>query len=174
MKKTNTLAKQAMIAAMYTVVGMVLAPITFGSVQARVSEALTLLPVFGARNILGVTFGCFLTNLIGFFTGANILGALDIIFGTLATLIAAVLTYFLKDIRIKGLAIPAAIPPILVNAVIIGLELCYFIMGRFNLWVFLGQALSVGIGQIISCGLLGVFLVRIIEKNPKLKEIFKK
>ena len=65
MKKTNNLSKQAMIAALYTVIGFVMAPISFGAVQARISEALTLLPVFGIQNVWGITVGCFLTNLIG-------------------------------------------------------------------------------------------------------------
>lgn len=174
MKKSNVIARQAMIAAMYTVVGFALAPISFGTVQARISEALTLMPVFGAVNIWGVTIGCLLTNIIGFFTGANILGSLDIIFGTLATFLATVSTYLLRNVRIKGLPIPAAIPPIIFNAVIVGLELCFMISAGFNLPVFIAQAVSVGLGQTVSCLILGLVLVKVIESNPRLKDMMKK
>ena len=78
MKKTNVITKQAMIAAAYAVVSLVLAPISFGAVQARISEALTLMPVFGFANVYGITIGCFITNLVGFFTGANILARLTV------------------------------------------------------------------------------------------------
>lgn len=174
MNKSKIISKQAMIAAMYVVLGMVFAPISFGSVQARVSEALTLLPIFGFSNIWGVTIGCFITNLIGLFTGANILGSLDIVFGTLATFSAAILTWALRNIRYKNLPVLAAIPPIVINAVVVGWELCVMISGGFNIVVFTAQAVSVGLGQLLSCGILGILLARVIERNPNLKEIVEK
>ena len=65
-RKTNNLSRQAMVAAIYTVVSVCFSAITYGPVQVRISEALTLLPVFAYGNIWGVTIGCFLTNVIGF------------------------------------------------------------------------------------------------------------
>ena len=174
MNNSRKITKQAMIAAMYVALSVALAPISYGAVQIRVSEALTLLPVFDPASIFAVTVGCFLSNLIGLFTGANILGALDIVFGTLATLVAAVLTYAFRNIKFKGLPILSAVPPIIINAVVIGLELCILINGRFNLTVFLAQALFVGIGQFLSCMILGLFMVRFINKSPKFKEIIEK
>ncbi len=174
MKKTNNLSKQAMIAALYTVISLVMAPIAFGSVQARVSEALTLLPVFGIGNVWGVTVGCFLTNLVGLATGANILGSLDIIFGTAATFAAALLTYFFRNIRIKNMPVLSALPPVIINAIVIGWELCIMINGEFHPVIFTAQAVAVGIGQALSCFVLGLFLVRIIENNPRLKELMSK
>jgi len=171
---SKTISKQAMIAAMYAVLGFVFAPISFGGVQARVSEALTLLPVFGFGNIWGVTAGCFITNLIGLFTGANILGSLDIIFGTAATFVAAVMTYMLRKIRIKDMPVLSALPPVIINAIVVGWELCIMINGGFNAVVFTAQAVSVAVGQLISCVGLGLILVRVIEKNPQLKEIVEK
>ncbi|MBR4035277.1 MAG: QueT transporter family protein [Oscillospiraceae bacterium] len=170
MKKTNNLAKQAMIAALYTVIGFVLAPVSFGAVQARISEALTLLPVFGISNVWGVTIGCFLTNLIGLATGANILGSLDIIFGTAATLVAGLLTYALRNIRFKGMPVLASLPPVIINAVVVGWELCIMINGSFHPVIFTAQAVSVALGQIISCCIFGLMLVRVIEGNKLLKE----
>lgn len=174
MKKTNNLSKQAMIAALYTVISLVMAPIAFGSVQARISEALTLLPVFGIGNVWGVTVGCFLTNLVGLATGANILGSLDIIFGTAATLVAALLTYLFRNIRIKGMPVLSVLPPVIINAVVVGWELCIMINGEFHPVIFAAQAISVGLGEALSCFVLGLFLVKIIENNPRLKELMMK
>jgi uncharacterized membrane protein len=163
-----------MIAAIYTVVSVCFSAITYGPVQVRISEAFTLLPVFAAGNIWGVTIGCFLTNVIGFFTGANILGSLDIIFGTLATFLAAVTTYFLRNIKIKGLPVASVFPPIIFNAVVVGWELCVLINGGFNTVVFIAQAASVAAGQLISCGVIGLIMVNIINKNTVLKELISK
>lgn len=170
MKKTKTMANQAMIAAIYTVLSVCLSAISYGPVQIRVSEALTLLPVFGLHNVWGVTIGCFMTNLIGFFSGANILGGLDMIFGTFATFLAAVMSYLLRNIRFKNLPVLSAVPPIIVNAVVIGWELCIVIAGGFNPAVFIAQAVSVAAGQLASCMVLGLVMVKVVENNKELKE----
>lgn len=169
--KTRTLVRCALIAAVYTTLSLALAPLAFGAVQARVSEALTLLPVLTPDAVVGVTLGCFLTNLVGVFTGANVLGALDIVFGTAATLAAALTTRRLRDVRVKGLPLAAAVPPVLFNAVIVGGELCWA-FGPRTLTGFLAQALSVAIGQILACGVLGIPLLRLIEKTPILHKGF--
>ena len=171
LNKASNISKQAMIAAIYTVISVCLSAITYGPVQIRISEALTLLPVFAFSNVWGVTIGCFLTNLIGFFTGANILGSLDIIFGTMATFLAAATTYLLRNIKFKGVPVLSAIPPILFNAVVVGWELCVLISGGFNTVVFIAQAASVAAGQLISCGVIGLVMVNIINKNTVLKEL---
>ena len=86
----------------------------------RVAEALCLLPVFGAEYIIGVTLGCLLANLLGS-------TVIDVVFGTLATLLACLVTYKLRDIRIKGLAIPASLPPVVFNMLIVGaFEITFF------------------------------------------------
>ena len=104
MKNTsNNLTNIAMIASVYTVVSLVLAPISFGNIQIRIAEGLVLLPLLSKHSIYGVVLGCFLTNLIGALMGVNILGFLDVFIGTFATLIAAYLTYHLKDITIKNI-----------------------------------------------------------------------
>ena len=169
--KTKKLVRCALIAAIYAAISLALAPITYGPMQARVSEALTLLPIFTPDAILGVTLGCFLTNLVGVFTGANILGVLDIVFGTTATLCAAVCTHKLAKVRTAGLPLAAAIPPVLVNAIVIGAELTWLI-GPHTLSMFLVQAAWVAVGQIVSCCFIGIPLMRIIEKTPALKSWF--
>ena len=100
------LVRCAVIAALYVVLCLVLQPFSYGAVQVRVAEAFCLLPVFGAEYIIGVTLGCFLANLLGS-------TVIDVIFGTLATLLACLVTYKLRDARIKGLAIPASLPPVI-------------------------------------------------------------
>ena len=90
MKKTDTLTfvRIAMIAAVYTVVSLALAPISYGNIQVRIAEALTILPLLYKPSIYGVTLGCFLTNLLGAFMGVNPTGFIDAIIGTLATFLA--------------------------------------------------------------------------------------
>lgn len=151
------------IAAAYAAISLVLAPITFGAVQCRVSEALTLLPVLSPAAIWGVTLGCAITNGVGAATGANFLGLVDLPVGTAATLLAAVATRLLGKIRFGGLPWLSALPPILFNAVAIGGEWCYAMTGSINgaFWVFAGQ---IALGQLSPC-LLGVWLVGLLERR---------
>ena len=161
----RTLVRCAMIAAVYTVVCLVLQPFSYGAVQVRVAEALCLLPVFGPEYITGVTLGCFLANLLGS-------TVIDAVFGTLATFLACLATYRLRDLRIRGLALPASVPPVLFNAVIVGLEISFFFSNApAALPVVLMNMVSVGIGEVISCSVLGVLLVRVIESNKELRRL---
>ena len=170
--KTNKLSvtrlvRCAVIAAVYVVLCLALAPFSYGAVQVRIAEALCLLPVFGAEYIVGVTMGCFLANLLGS-------TVIDVVFGTLATLLACLVTYKLRDLRVKGLAIPASLPPVVFNMLIVGaFEITFFFsdaaptvaLAAFN-------AVAVGIGEIISCTILGVALVKLVESNESLKRVF--
>lgn len=165
---TNRLVRCAVLAAIYAAVSLALAPISFGPLQIRVSEALTLMPVFTPDAVWGVTLGCFLTNLVGVFTGANPLGALDVLLGTAATLCAALCTRRLAHIRLAGLPIVAALPPVLFNAVIIGAELAW-VYGPRSFAGFLLQAAWVALGQLISCCAIGLPLTKIIDKTPALR-----
>ena len=161
------LVRCAVIAAVYVVVCLVLAPFSYGAVQVRVAEALCLLPVFGAEYIVGVTLGCFLANLIGS-------TVIDVVFGTLATLMACLVTYKLRNVRIKGLAIPASLPPVVFNMIIVGaFEITFFFSdGAPTASLAAFNAVTVGIGEIISCTVLGVALVKLIESNDSLHKIF--
>ena len=161
------LVRCAVIAAVYVVVCLVLAPFSYGAVQVRVAEALCLLPVFGAEYIVGVTLGCFLANLLGS-------TVVDVVFGTLATLLACLVTYKLRDIRVKGLAIPASLPPVVFNMIIVGaFEITFFFSDGAPTAMLAGfNAVTVGIGELISCTILGVALVKLIESNAGLNKIF--
>ena len=164
------LVRCAVIAAVYVVLCLVLAPFSYGAIQVRIAEALCLLPVFGAEYIIGVTLGCFLANLFG----STII---DVVFGTIATLLACLVTYRLRNVRIKGLAIPASLPPVFFNAVIVGIEITIFFTDYTAMsapvWLLcLTNGITVGIGELISCTILGVALVKLIESNTALKQIF--
>ena len=164
------LVRCAVIAAVYVVLCLVLAPFSYGAIQVRIAEALCLLPVFGAEYIIGVTLGCFLANLFG----STII---DVVFGTIATLLACLVTYRLRNVRIKGLAIPASLPPVLFNAVFVGIEITIFFTDYTAMsapvWLLcLTNGITVGIGEMISCTILGVALVKLIESNTALKQIF--
>ena len=163
------LARCAVVAALYVVLCMALQPFSYGAVQVRVAEALCLLPVFGAEYIVGVVLGCFLANLLG----STIV---DVIFGTLATLLACVVTYKLRNVRFKGQAIVPSLPPVIFNAVIIGIEIAVMFPDPSSsapLWLAcITNGISVGIGELISCTVLGVLLVKIVETNTSLRKVF--
>lgn len=170
--KTNQLSvarlvRCAVIAAVYVVLCLALAPFSYGAVQVRIAEALCLLPVFGAEYIVGVTLGCFLANLLGS-------TVIDVVFGTLATLLACLVTYKLRDVRVKGLAIPASLPPVVFNMLIVGAFEITFLFSDAAPTVALAafNAVAVGIGEIISCTVVGVALVKLVESNEGLKRIF--
>lgn len=152
-KKVLFIAQSAMIAAIYVVLTLVFAPFSYGSVQVRVSEALTILPFFTPAAIPGLFIGCLISNIMG----GSIL--LDVVCGSLATLVAAVLSYQLRNHKYL-----VAIPPILVNALVVPFVLYYGY--HVNLPIPL-MMLTVGIGQVISCGLIGTVLLKILERYKK-------
>ena len=149
-KKTLFITQTAAIAALYTVLVLVFQWSSFGPVQFRVAEALTILPYFTPAAIPGVTIGCLLSNLL---FKADLL---DTVFGSLATLIAALLSYRLR--RNKFLV---PIPPIVVNAVIIPwiLKLAYFEANPIPIMM-----LSVGAGQFMAVGILGLVLLFSLDR----------
>lgn len=172
--KTNTrkIAAAGLIAACYTVLTVALAPISYGMVQVRVSEALTLLPVYSPVAIWGVSVGCLISNIIGVAMGTNIIGALDVVFGTIATFLAAILSYKLRAVRLRGLPVLSALPPILLNAVVIGLELCYAATKGFHWNMFLFEAFWVGFGQLVSCLGFGMMLCYVLQRGGLDKKLF--
>lgn len=139
------MAQAAMIAAIYVVVTLLGASFSYGEVQVRLSEALTILPVFTPAAIPGLFIGCLLSNILG---GCVLL---DIVFGSLATLIGAVFTWTLRN-KSKYLA---PLPPIIANVLVVPFVLKYGYMQPFPIPFMM---LTVGIGEVISCGVLGLIL----------------
>ncbi len=148
---TLMLVQAAMIAAIYVVLTFIAN--AFGlanyAIQVRFSEALTILPYFTPAAIPGLFIGCLLSNIL---TGCAMP---DIIFGSLATLIGAVLTRILR--KNKWLA---PVPPIVANAVIVPFVLLYA-YGIRPLWL---SFITVTVGEIISCGILGMLLLFALQK----------
>lgn len=165
MKSQKELVYSALIAALYCVLTICLAPISFGAVQFRLSEALVMLAVLSPKYIAGLTLGCALSNAIGFFMGVNLLGAADILFGTLATFLACIFSYIFRKVRIKGLPILSAIFPAIFNGVIIGAEICLVLLNEFSPTLFLIQALQIAIPEILVCMTLGLYVVKFAEKR---------
>lgn len=172
MKKINTqtLVKISIIAALYAAVTIAIPFLSFPRIQIRFSEALTILPVFAPFTIPALFIGCVLSNIFGLLVG-NPGGPLDIIIGSLATLIAAYLSYKLRKIKHFNLPILSTIPPVLVNAVILGLEFTFVDVGRFNLDVFMLNFLGVFIGQSVAC-IGGGLLLYVTIKKLKLDKLF--
>ncbi len=175
--KTNSplrrLAEGGLIAAMYAALTLAVPAAAFGAVQFRVSEMLTILPAFTPAAIPGLAVGCLVSNLVGLMMGANPAGAWDILLGPLATLIAALLTYRLRGAKIKGLPVLATLPPVLVNAVVIGLELTIAFYG-FS-WPMAGlNMLYVGLVQLAACTVCGLVLYAALDRSGAAKLVFGK
>lgn len=150
-KGTLFLVQAAAIAAVYVVLTTVFAAFSFGEVQVRISEALTILPVFTPAAIPGLFVGCIISNFLG---GAILM---DVIFGSIATLIGAVFTYKLRNSS-KWLA---PVPPIVANALIVPFTLYYGYGVNLPIPFMM---LTVGIGEVISCGVLGMILYGALSK----------
>ena len=159
MKHTNVqkITFGGVIAALYVVLTLVANAfgLASGAIQVRISEALTILPVFTAAAIPGLTVGCVLANII---TGCL---PWDIVFGSLATLIGAAGTRLLRK---KPLL--AWIPPVISNMAIIPVVL-QKVYGVPDAWWYL--VLTVGAGEVISCGVLGLLLYHSAKRFPQLK-----
>ena len=159
MKHTNVqkITFGGVIAALYVVLTLVANAfgLASGAIQVRISEALTILPVFTAAAIPGLTVGCVLANLI---TGCL---PWDIVFGSLGTLIGAAGTRLLRK---KPLL--AWIPPVISNMAIIPVVL-QRVYGVPDAWWYL--VLTVGAGEVISCGVLGLLLYHSAKRFPQLK-----
>ena len=157
--RIRRLTTAGMIAAVYAAATLLLPIPQYGPVQFRVAECMTLLPFLFAEAIPGLVVGCFLANFIGSPF------VLDWLFGTLATLIAALLTRKMPNVWL------AAVPPVLCNAAIVGAEIAWFAMqDGAAFWPAYGMnALTVGLGEAAVCFLLGIPLMRTLAKIPVLK-----
>ena len=156
MKKTKVITQGAIIAVLYVALTMVSNAfgLASGAIQIRLSEALTILPMFMPAAIPGLFIGCLAAN----FMCGNML--LDVIFGSLATLMGALGTYYLGSNN-KWLA---PVFPIVSNTLIVPFILKYVYGITGAIWYF---ALTVFIGELISCGVLGIILHNALKKTNK-------
>ena len=155
MKHNNTkyLTQSGVIAALYVALTLLakVFGLDSGQIQLRLSEALCVLPVFLPAAVPGLTIGCLLANLLC----GNIIW--DVVFGTLATLIGAIGTRLLRKRPLLAL-----LPPILSNTIIVPFVLAYAYCLPGSVPFFM---LTVGIGEVLSCGLLGSLLYNTLDKH---------
>lgn len=151
-RRVKYITQAAMIAAVYVVLTLFISAFNLasGAIQIRISEALTVLPAFTPAAIPGLFIGCLISNLL---SGGMLL---DVIFGSLATLLGACGTYLLRKWKWV-----VSVPPILSNALIVPFVLAYVYHIPGGVPYFM---VTVGIGQILSCGVLGMIVYRILAK----------
>ena len=154
-ENSKKITQGAMIAALYVVLTMLSNAfgLSSGVIQLRVSEALYALAIFTPYAVLGLFVGCIISNIL---VGSVII---DVIFGSIATLIGAIFTY-----RLRNRPFLALVPPIISNAIIIPPILRYAYGIEGSIWFF---ALTVGIGELLSCGVLGSILYIALKKRKE-------
>lgn len=169
--RVNIIARSAIISSVYFVLTAFLPAISYGPIQVRVSEALALLPaLMPISATIGLFLGCLLANFYGMFM--SITGIYDVIFGSLATLIAAILTTKIKKIWLLPF------PSIVVNALVVSAYIWQYFIDVFKVeWIkrihpfirYLITALSIGAGEAISTIFIGIPIYIAIEKYIKIK-----
>ena len=165
-KSTVYIVQAAVIAALYaalTILQNTLLPGTASmAVQFRVAGVLTILAIFTPAAIPGLTVGCVIANI----SSLSVLGPYDMIFGSLASLLAAVLMHLLRNKRLFKLPVAAALMPALANGIIVGFEIeFFFVEGGFHFGDFLFQGGCVALGELGVLFVLGLPLARLIEKQ---------
>lgn len=175
MKRTTYVTQAAIIAAAYLALTMLVAPIAWGPIQFRLSEALCILPAFTPAAVPGLTVGCVLFNILN----PENLGPIDIIFGSLATLLAAVLTRLIaRHLRptvgaltigdLKTWLLP--LPPVVMNGLIVGSYLPFLLPGEGRtLTVILGSMLSVAVCEAVVTYVIGIPILLLIARSKALQ-----
>jgi uncharacterized membrane protein len=162
----RSLTRAGLIAALYAALTLIFAPISYGPLQVRISEALTILPYFTPSAIIGLGVGCLAANI---YSSA---GIYDVILGSLLTLMAAYLTYLCGR---SNLAYLAPLPPVILNALGVSSYLQFFydppqisFLGEMPAyWLFV---LTIGAGEIVACYALGMPLLLLI-RNTNLRKV---
>lgn len=147
---TKKIVYSALIAAIYAVLTYLLQPISYGAVQCRISEALTILPIYTNLSIPGLFIGCLVANILGGY------GIWDIVLGSLTTLLAAVFTYIFRKNKYI-----AMIFPVVFNALIVGSYLTFLSYTSIGL---VYNILTVGLGQFVACYIIGIPFSVILDK----------
>lgn len=151
----KNMTRLALVAAMYAVLTIVIAPLAFGEIQFRFSEVLVLLCFYRKDYAPALIVGCFIANLF------SPMGLMDIIFGTLATAAAVIPMYYMKNIYL------AALLPIVSNGIIVGTELT--IAFGTHIWL---NMLSVAFGELVVVGIIGIIVFKLLfETNSALPRI---
>ena len=152
------IAESGIIAALYVALTLLLAPISFGHIQFRISEILIMLVLLQPKYVFALTIGCFVANIYN--------GPLDMLFGTSATLISLVLMIIIKKPFI------AALMPVLINGIIISIEIM-ILSSTYEITAFLSYFATISLGEAAVLYALGIPFVYFIGKNKALCEILK-
>ena len=169
-KRIRYIVQAAIIAALYAVLTIgqnLLLPGTASmAVQFRVAEALTVLAIYTPAAIPGLTIGCIIANISSVTAG---LGFYDMIFGSVASLLAALSMYGLRNIRFKNIPLLALLMPAIFNGIIVGFEIDFFFVGNlhFNFVDFLVQGGLVALGELGVLMILGIPFCILLNKNDK-------
>jgi uncharacterized membrane protein len=153
-------AQAAAIAALYAGLTLATPMLSYGSLQFRFAEALTLLPALTPAAIPGLAAGCAIANI-----ASPELGLPDVVFGSLATLLAALCTYLLRGVTVKGQPLLSALMPALFNGAVIGLMLALVLFDEFRLINFLLFAGEIALSELFICTALGLPLAAILKKT---------
>lgn len=152
---TKKIIRAAIIGSVYAVLTIVLAPVSYGPVQVRVSEAMTVMPAFTPAAVPGLFIGCFVANILGPY------GIVDIVCGSFATLAAALVSRRLRD---RPFLVP--LPPVVFNGIIVG-SMLHFAYGVPGLWACMGW---VALGQAVACYALGMPLMKLLDRYRSVLE----
>ncbi len=155
MKKKYSLIKSAIIAAIYASVSLIFQPLNFGPLQLRAAEAVSVLVLYTPAAPLGLFLGCFITNLFSPY------GLPDTIAGSLATLAAALIARRIKNRHL------AMLPFVLVNAAVVSFVVCFT---SATMQLYFINFLYIAFSESLDVYVLGEGVVRIIEKEPKVKD----
>lgn len=169
---TLYLTISAVIAALYVVFTLPFAQFAYGPLQFRLAEILVVLPILTPAAVPGLTLGCFLANLLN----PENLGLVDIIFGSLATFLAAICTRYISGKKPFGTSIKtdatALVPPVLINAVIVGGYLALLLVDGPVNWVVMGTfMLQVGVSEGVLVYALGLPFLLAIRKSNIIKQL---
>lgn len=153
--QVKSLARAGMIAAIYAALTLIFAPISFNAVQFRISEAMTVLPMLLPEAVPGLAVGCLVANILG---GAALP---DVIGGTLATLIAAILTRMLRKKPVLAMA-----SPVVINGLIVGplVYFCYEYKSIFSLGALSFTVFTVALGEAVVIAILGTLLIKVLPR----------
>lgn len=162
---TKFIVRAAVIGGIYAALTLALSPISYGSVQFRVAEALTVLAYFSPCAVVGLTVGCAIANLWSPY------GIIDIVVGASATFLGAIIAYKLPKKGKWFWLVP--VPNIIINALFVGGVITFSAgIGEASLKIFLANALSVALPQAVVCYLLGMPLMMWLKKDDLYKKLF--
>lgn len=166
----KNLALTTVFAMLYFGLTIVFTTISFGVSQFRISECLTILPIFTSQAIFGLPIGCFFANFYGVFNN-EVEGSMpiDILLGSLAALLATFLTYLIgKKIKSKiAKYLLAPLPTVFFKTLVVGSETTFFYGGTL-----VENLLNIGFSEFVVCYILGIPLMFFLYKNDIYKKIF--